>query len=253
MRAVWSRDQDGAQPAATDITTPFRTSLEGADRTTLVTESSDSSVAVTEPVAAKRLYLSSQGAWLGLHGTWDTTPYSMPNPIDSWDHIAGMGRDQYVKVSHPGYLFPFGHKASLIKVTERRIDASTQPEGYLYQRFFIVVREPVKNYGDQTMPLSQVQFRTLVTPKLDPIADETLFWPTVAGAKFEFALDTFDRAGSQGHAARAAGVRRYLTRVDVGRTRTDPSAVHDPRQRAVAAGDSRRLADRRSGRAGQAG
>jgi hypothetical protein len=197
VRAVWSRDQDGAQPAATDITTPFRTSLEGADRTTLVTESSDASVAPPLPVDAKRLYLSSQGAWLGLHGAWDTTPYSMPNPIDSWDHIAGMGRDQYVKVSHPGYLFPFGHKASLIKVTERRIDASIQPEGYLYQRFFIVVREPVKNYGDLTMPLSQVQFRTLVTPKLDPITDETLFWPTVAGAKFDFALDTFDRAGAR--------------------------------------------------------
>ena len=164
IRAVWARDEDGAQPVAGDLTTPFRTSLQGSDRTTLVTESSDASVASPQPVDAKRLYLSSQGAWLDLHGTWDTTPYSMQEPIDSWDHIATMGRDQYVKVSYPGYLFPFGHKASLIKITERRIDASGNPEGYLYQREFIVVREPVKSYGYLGMPLAEVRFRTLVTP-----------------------------------------------------------------------------------------
>ena len=81
------------------------------------------------PVNADRLYLSSQGAWLDLHGSWDVEPYakqSLPT-LESWDHIAPMGRDQYVKLVYPGYLFPFGHRASLIKLTERRIDDAAQP------------------------------------------------------------------------------------------------------------------------------
>lgn len=163
-----------------------------------MTQSSDATIAVPMPVDAKRLYLSSQGAWLDLHGGWNTGPYanSVSTPIDSWDHIAVMGRDQYVKVTYPGYLFPFGHRASLIKITERRIDDAVAPQAYLRQYFFVIVREPVKTYTDPTMPLTRVQFRTLISPKInDPGLSADLFWPTVGTQKVQWALDNLDRAG----------------------------------------------------------
>jgi hypothetical protein len=206
IRAIWARDMDGALPAATDDVTPFRTSLNGQDRTTLVTESADPTITTPQPVDAKRMYLSSQGAWLDLHGSWDQKPYSQAHvdAIDSWDHIAPMGRDQYVKVTYPGYLFPFGHRCSLIKVTERRIDAGGAPIAYLYQRFFIVVRQPVHYYSGIDMPFTQVTLRPIVTPNLDDpgtpgtqnvIQGADLFWPTVGGDKFEYTLDCLDQDG----------------------------------------------------------
>jgi hypothetical protein len=199
VRAIWDRDQDGAEPAATDATTPFRTSLTGQWRRNLVTESADPTLAVPTPVNAQRLYLSSLGAWLDLHGKWVTTPYEgkIPESIESWDHIAPMGRDQYVKVSNPGYLFPFGHRASKVTVTERRIDASGSPTAYLYQYTYILVREPVKTYDDNEMPLSRIEFKTLITPKLDlPVAP--------------FTVDLLGSGRKPGSAARPAAVGRCV-------------------------------------------
>ena len=43
-----------------------------------------------------------------------------PFTIQEWKHRATMGRDHEVKVVYAGFLFPFGHKASLVKVTERK-------------------------------------------------------------------------------------------------------------------------------------
>jgi hypothetical protein len=201
VRAIWDRDQDGAQPVASDATTPFRTSLTGQWRRNLVTESADPTLTVPQPVNAQRLYLSSLGAWLDLHGKWVTRPYEgkIPESIESWDHIAPMGRDQFVNVSNPGYLFPFGHRASKITVTERRIDASGSPTAYLYQYTYILVREPVKTYDDNEMPLTRVQFKTLITPKLDlPVApfNADLFFPTVVNVPYEFGLSCLDKAGN---------------------------------------------------------
>ena len=36
--------------------------------------------------------------------------------------VATLGRDHYVRVMYAGYLWPFGHAASLIKVTERKFE-----------------------------------------------------------------------------------------------------------------------------------
>ncbi len=204
IRAVWARDDAGARPVSDINSHPFRTSLNGRDRSVLVTESADTSIAKPQPVDAKRLYLSSQGAWLDLHGAWDTDLYgALPGKIESWDHIAPMGRDQFVKVVYPGYLYPFGHKASFIKVTERRIDPDVVPPvAYLYQHFFILVKEPIRYYDSLDMPFGKVELRPVVTPFLDDpndlanpnaIKNQDLFWPTLDGVKFEFTLDCLDQ------------------------------------------------------------
>ncbi|MEO9139582.1 MAG: hypothetical protein ABI345_11005 [Jatrophihabitans sp.] len=213
VRGVWARDKEpqlAPEPSQTpDPPTPFRMSMDGLDRVMIVRESADPTITTPAPVDATRLYLSSQGAWLDLHGAWDVKAYidaHVGQTLESWDHVAPMGRDQHVKLSYPGYLFPFGHRASLIKLTERRIDAGPSAVAWLYQRFFIVVREPVRTFNSLDMPFLQVRIRPLVTPDLWPedtvaspgvIQPKQLFWPIPLNTpnKFEFTLDCLDHDG----------------------------------------------------------
>jgi hypothetical protein len=128
-----------------------------------------------------------------------------PLNISEWVHVATQGRDHYVRIVYEGYLYPFGHRAALIKVTERKIrNIGGTPVAYLAQRMFIVVREPLKNYvgalpqEGRAMPLKQVRFTTLVTPDIDPptlIAGQYTFWVKVSGDFFKFHSVGQDGAG----------------------------------------------------------
>jgi hypothetical protein len=114
-------------------------------------------------------------------GFRDDTPLS----LSEWVHIATLGRDHYVRIVYEGHLYPFGHRASLIKISERKIrNIDGHPLAYIVQRMFIVVREPVKDYtgvaGDKYvtnqqagfvdyeryMPFRRVRLTTLVTPDI---------------------------------------------------------------------------------------
>jgi len=209
IRAVWARDKVGLDPDkdAPQGESPFRMSLNPRDRVVLVRQSSDPQLAPPQPVDVDRLYLSSLGALLDLHGRWaDIEPYARVNlqSILAWDHEAQFGRDQYVRVVYPGYFFPFGHRCALIKVTERKIEAATNPQAHLLQRKFIVVGQPVRTFDDRRMPFRQVGLRPLVTPDIrDPLDPQTpfapggeeLFWPVVGTGKFYFTLDCVDHDG----------------------------------------------------------
>ncbi len=57
----------------------------------------------------------------------------------------------------PIYLYPFGHKATLVTITERKIDPkATNPAANLKQRSFIVLREQTRDYGDVKVKGHQV-------------------------------------------------------------------------------------------------
>ena len=99
-----------------------------------------------------------------------------PDDLDltEWVHVATQGRDHYVRLVYDGCLFPTGHRASMVKITERRfeeIDGS--PVALLRQFVYVVVREPVRLYpraayphGGREMPLESIEVKTLVTPHL---------------------------------------------------------------------------------------
>jgi hypothetical protein len=106
-----------------------------------------------------------------------------PLNLQEWAHIATQSRDHYVRIVYEGYLYPFGHRASLVKVTERKMrDVSlptggTTPLAYLVQHMYIVVRQPQRFYntpqvkslmmhGGREMPLSSIHLTTLVTPDI---------------------------------------------------------------------------------------
>lgn len=205
VRAIWAREKEGSEPGHSNL--PFRTSLDGLDRVILVRQSAESTYARPEPVDAQRLELSALGAWLDLHGVWKTTPYTHAGKaaILSWDHVAPMGRDQFVRVVYPGFLFPFGHRAALVKVTERKLKESANPQARLYQRKFLVIGEPQRLFSDRRLPFVSVTVKPSVTPDLaDPIlgADagsvvgQQLFWPSSGMKKlFEFTLEATDHEG----------------------------------------------------------
>lgn len=214
LRAIWA---DGFPGLGTDPS--FRMSLLPRDRQEFVRLTSDFTISGDGPKAiqANRLMLSSLGAWIDTRGAWD------PQGVDGltreeWVHQATMGRDQYVRVVTKGYLFPFGHRVSLIKVTERKFFEHPGPEivAYLRQRIFIVVREPEKSYdisdapGQESagrgMPFKKVRITTRKTPNLDkPELDkfgtvtdaQDSFWPRVGGNDFQFHLIGEDADGQR--------------------------------------------------------
>ncbi|MEA2827508.1 MAG: hypothetical protein QOG43_1947 [Actinomycetota bacterium] len=87
--------------------------------------------------------------------------------LSEWVHVASLGRDHYVRIVYEGELWPFRHRAALVKVTERKFRETGGIVGaYLMQRMFIVVREPEKTFSDLGNPFRKVRLTTLVTPDI---------------------------------------------------------------------------------------
>jgi hypothetical protein len=241
IRAVWARDydilpdvlgrpemgftspphtQNFPNADGTDDRPRYRTSLNSRDRMMLVHETSNFHLTrqrrrwVPEAVPTNRLMLTALGGWLDSRVVFDTLPDGAVT-IEEWKHRAALGRDHQVKVVYAGFLLPFGHKASLVKVTERKFkDGPAGTTAYLFQRMFIIVRERQKDFRKDTrtlpaspgypngrrldlmMPFSSVQILTRITPPLDPPVNLAgggfLFEPFVNTAPFLFKIVAAD-------------------------------------------------------------
>ncbi|MGI8573779.1 MAG: hypothetical protein ACR2MA_00225 [Egibacteraceae bacterium] len=214
--------------ARRDVPDTMRTSLSGRDLDDIVTLSSDFGIRpksarqlglplaiwfvlleqarlrgyryVPRPLTAERIVLSALGGSARLHGQWDYPPpdrspgqlraFGMPTPsLERYDHVTGQGRDQYVRVVRRGFMSS-GHRASLVKVTERQFEpeqlrVDQGPHGpvgvfganaVLRQWFTIIIQEPHKDYGElaagyqhggREMPLRAIELTTLDTGKID--------------------------------------------------------------------------------------
>ncbi len=233
IRAVWARgnfDPDVSEEI-TD-SSAFTMGLDDYDRHNIVHLSSNFSIREglgyyhPRPIDVTLLMLSSLGSWMDVEGTWDP-PAGVPLSVEKWIHRGTMGRDHYVKVVYRGFLFPFGHRASLIKITERKFHPGVSGNpAYLRQRMFVVVQEREKRYGDSKLyydgedsgrfgelyshhlPLCQVQLETLITPDLDdpslsavftgvgtPRAQDA-FWAKVRNELFQFKIVATDITGN---------------------------------------------------------
>jgi hypothetical protein len=123
-------------------------------------------------------------------------------------------------VVYAGYLYPFGNRASLVKITERKIRNDVEGKGPMainFQRYFIIVREPFKTFpafADQNkslagahadkyrrIPLKNVFIENVRTPNIsdpDPVvgpsADlgQAAFWINVGGKPFPFLFKSRD-------------------------------------------------------------
>ncbi len=174
IRAIWSpefgewqaggRTTDPSEPA-----TPAYP-LSKHDLVDLVRVMSDVGTSQDRtPAQARNVMLSSQGGWLDAKGEWDlTTP-----DLGGWTHKATLGRDHYVRVARKGFLYPFGHRCTRLEVTERKIVKTTLgPRAFLFKQTYLVVKEPVKEFGGDVplrrrFPFRQVRIVTDRTPSLD--------------------------------------------------------------------------------------
>jgi hypothetical protein len=189
IRAIWSEDYPRPDVAQL-IGSPFRMPLDAQDRRMLVQMTTGFTEPTVDPVEgpsetyrprpanARRLVLSALGGLLDVDGAWDA-PRPYDADVEGWRHLASLGRDHFVRVVYAGFLLPFGHAASLVKVTERKFeglddpDASTKRVAVLRQRYFLVVREPVRRLdgadhhsGGHPFPFTAVELLTRVTPNL---------------------------------------------------------------------------------------
>ncbi|MEU5127054.1 hypothetical protein [Streptomyces mobaraensis] len=214
VRAVWNRDRDPGTPAP-EVT---RLPLTPGDRTDLVELTARDGLSTVEgkpftpvPVRARTLMLSALGGWLESVGQWPERPAGID--LSDWRQHTTLGRDHYVRVMHEGYLCPFGHRAAVVQVTERKFkDPRT---AFLFQRFYVLVRQPLRTYdpgrplprdGDPAadltnllFPFTSVRLDTLVTPNLVHLPDpptSTWFFPATATEEpFLFKATAVDHQG----------------------------------------------------------
>ena len=160
------------------------------------------------PVKADKLMLSALGSWIDFK-------LNIPEEVETlsvqaWLQRATMGRDHYIKIVERGNLFPFGHKALLVTIAERRIRTINNVNtAVLIQREFIIVKQPELFYGKQKgtndfipFPFQRVELKDMETEILSKgIPNETNFIAKElqvkdgSGKSHYFRIDVDDASG----------------------------------------------------------
>ncbi len=213
IRALWARDARRNLKPKPPRNSPFRASLDSRDRHNIVHQTSNFLIKNYKPrsVKANRLMLSSLGAWVDFYANFDYPDFHVQADLEllEWEHLATLGRDHYVKVVEAGFLFPFGHSASLVKITERKPDKATRT-AVNRQRMYIVILEPVVYYqmrdpqnGFIPFPFQSAEVLATKTPDLaEPVNLKNLggdynFWINSGGTELEFDLLVVDQEGEE--------------------------------------------------------
>lgn len=217
----WSATPNGPPPD----TKPFRQTLDDRDRYNIAHLSGNFALhgGRHEAIDCQRLMLSSLGGWLDARGDW-TVPAGLS--VEQWVHHAAQARDHYVRVIYKGFLLPFGHRVSLVKISERFFQKD-QPgnAAYVLQRMFFIVREPLRAYPETSLfkilggkhqyyhrafPFPVVRLLTEVTPDIRDPNDtdinnqlQAFFWPALPSSSppdpFRFQYVATDLDGSEIH------------------------------------------------------
>ena len=119
--------------------------------------------AQTGPADLHRLEVGALGATLSAAGSWDSL---------EWEHETTLGRDQRVRLLVRGTLYPFGHRAEYVELTERFSDADddAQPIAVLRKRSILTITEPVRDHRADPLgafPFDVVEIATLQLTDLD--------------------------------------------------------------------------------------
>ncbi len=177
-RGNWDPPEVG-QPTWSDVLYVDKSNLPALLKASLKAMAVDETPVETANLEAAALSLTSANLASRELITSLVRPKQETLDLSEWVHRAAQGRDHYVRIVYEGNLHRLGHRASLVKVTERRfMDTADGPVAYLIQYMFIVIREPVKEYPahlypyqGRELPLKRIRLTTLVTPHiLDPYA-----------------------------------------------------------------------------------
>ncbi|MGX1274832.1 hypothetical protein [Streptomyces phaeoluteigriseus] len=162
------------------------------------------------PLQAEQFIMTPMGTSAHLHGAWERLSSESerrlldlgkraPN-LETYDHITGLGRDQYIRVVSRGRLST-GHEAQLVSEL-RRLFVARPNDGivaYLQSEARVVVKQPEVQYGSETgfthggreMPFRALRITDRVTPPLlQPVPDNEAFWVALqsSGGDHEFTL-----------------------------------------------------------------
>lgn len=177
VRAIWSRDpgfddhiRNGTHPASGvgHPGHPFERPMSPKHRLDIVRASSDFSIRdyVPKAIPVERLWLTPLGGFLDSAVT-----FNPPDGADTeyWSQRTTLGRDHEVRIITKGNLFPFGHEAARVAVAERRFAShGGQVGAYPFMVEFIVVRQPVLDFEDRSLPFRRVRMATTTTPAFTP-------------------------------------------------------------------------------------
>lgn len=139
-----------------------------------------SSVALYAPKSLnfRELRLTALGGTLDLHTKFkppvsatlfDGRDLFPAATLESWRHLSVCGRTIAEEPQYSGYLFPFGHHATLVTLTERHAakpKGERGPTSYPVQRIFIRCSEPLKTAwydqpdGGRAWPVGQMKILT---------------------------------------------------------------------------------------------
>jgi hypothetical protein len=174
---------------------PWAMSIFPEDRAGIVT------LTGTTPAKANFLALTALGASVNIQGHWTVGPNSRIS-LSEWTHRTSAGRDSYVRVVHQGHLFPTGHRAVYIQVSDREFhtDDAGQTIAYLVQRQYVTVTEPVLNFdgdpnepnGGRANPMRTIQAKTH-TVQVDNFNGQTVFFVQFNGQDVPFSFVATDR------------------------------------------------------------
>jgi len=216
VRAIWTPDLAGSPPDPI-----FPISPDFSQRQNIVSQCSDFAqivntaipplVYVPRPLKSERLILSALGGWLDANASWQF-PITGQFNVTEWRHIAGMGRDQYVRVVTHGFVYPTCHRAAHIEITQRELalgSPSNRRGEYLVRRSYVVPLELEKDYeavqsayaskrgeGGE-MPLRRLALKTAITPELVNDSPDNPFLIQDSSGPISFHFEGTDWEGQQ--------------------------------------------------------
>ncbi len=138
---------------------------------------------------------------------WSRELPVLQRPRVQYRHRTTQGRDQYAMLTTPGFLYPWGHRATIVTITERqfRPPPNHLMSAFLVKRQQIIVDQPVVDFtalgagyrhGGRENPFARVRLLTEATTALDHVPNEhTLVWPRVAQQDVAWSLIAHDSEG----------------------------------------------------------
>ncbi|GGV13022.1 hypothetical protein GCM10010260_59910 [Streptomyces filipinensis] len=204
------------------------------------------------PLKSEQFIVTPLGASARLHGVWDAPvddefryqAAGRPFPrLEAYDHITGLGRDQYVRVVTRGHMC-LGHRASHVH-EYRRVFVASLADGivaYVRREDRVIIKEPEVSYeqkdgythAGREMPFTSLRITDRVTPVIKPpddppsepafpggpLRDQVAFWVRLLsdGSDYLFTVIGTD------HEGRKVSFRMPLVFVPDGRL-VDPEAM----------------------------
>lgn len=203
------------------------------------------------PLHAEQFIVTPLGSSAHVHGAWEplsqpaqdrfTQAGRRPPNLVLYDHITGLGRDQFVRTATHGRMTT-GHEAVHLKEF-RRVFVARPNDGivaYLQRQDRVVIKQPEVQYGPsgyrhegREMPFSALRITDRVTPLIQqPEPDPDAFWVILqdSGKDHEFTLIGTDCEGREGGEGRKVSFTMPLAFVADGVPQERLNNLYDPAQ-----------------------